>query len=262
MSRRFSNEWLIQVKNGEIPGHRLVYKFGRNSAVGTSPVPISIGGVYATPTSNTSLEIVSDDVADDIAGVGAKKVMVFGLVLTGDLFVSQTEEVDMDGTTPVALAHDYIRVFRAYVSESGTYASPTTVSQVGTITIQETGAGAVWLQIDELVAGNGLGQSQTALYTTESETTSILLAATFSVDSSKVAKIILFQRPNADDVTIPFAGVRRIVHQWDGIDAPDGSTFWMPMSKIVGAADIGFMASVSVGTGSISAEFYLLEMDN
>lgn len=255
-----SRDFLTEVKLGNIPGHRLIHKFGHNTNTGATPSPVSTGGVYQTPTSNTSLELLSDDANDTSAGSGARKIIVQGLVLTGGEFVTQEEEIITNGTTPVALANDYIRLFRAWLSESGTYASPTAVSGHGTITIRGAGAGVTWLQIDEFVSGNSAGQSQTALYTTPTNTKSVLFAPTFSVDSTKVAKIILFHRPNADTVTAPFSA-RRLIHEWYGINIPDGTNFIVPVATFEGATDIGFMASVSVGTGDVGAEFWLLEID-
>lgn len=262
MSFYGNTDFLTQVKLGNVPGHSLIHKFGKNDAVGTSPVPIAIGGVYPTPSANVALEILSDDANDDVAGTGARKVTIQGLTLSGGLFVSQEEEVEMDGTTAVDLANSYIRVFRMWISESGTYATPTTVSSPGTITLRVDGAGATWCQIAEFTAGNSAGQSQTALYTTPSNTTSILYSPIFTIDALKTVNMYFFHRPNADDVTTPFTGARRMVHEWLGLASGNYPTDMMPISKFTGATDVGFMGEVSATTGSISAEFWLLQIDD
>jgi len=262
MSYIIDRDFLTEVKRGNVPGYRLIHKFGKNGAVGTSPVPIATGGVYPTPTANVALEIVSDDGDDDVAGDGARKVMIQGLTLDGGAFVAQEEEVEMDGTTPVDLANEYIRVFRMWISETGTYATPTSVSSPGTITLQVDGAGATWCQIDEFTAGNSAGQTQTALYTTPSATTSVLYSPVYTVDSTKVANVYFFHRPNADDVSSPYTGARRLVHEWLGLSSGNHPTDLMPVAYFDGATDMGFMAEVSQTTGAISAEFWLLEIDD
>jgi len=82
--------------------------------------------------------------------------------------------------------------FREWTSETGTYATSTTVSSPGTHTVQGLDGGVIWLQVDEFSTGNSAGQSQTALYTTRTARKSILFNPLFPVDSRKVANIILF----------------------------------------------------------------------
>lgn len=261
MSRQFTRDFFTEVKLGNIPGHRLIHKFGRNDAIGTSPTAVAVGGLYQTLMANTSVEIVSTSGSDAVAGGGATKVFVSGLTISGGVFVSQEETVTLTGTTPAALANQYVRIFRAYICESEGYAGLTTVSGVGTITIQTAGAGAVWLQIGLFAAGNSAGQSQVAFYTTPSATKGILFSPHFTIDSTKVGNIAMFLRPNADDVITPYTGARRMIHQWDGVAEPAGVGFFKPYSYFSGATDFGVFASVSVGTGAVSAEFWILEID-
>ncbi len=255
-----SRDFFTEVKLGNVPGYSLIHKFGRNDVIGTTSSVVAIGGVYPTPMVNTALEVVSTSTSDAVGGGGATKVMVFGLVETAGIWSAQSEEVTLTGTTPSPLANDYIRIFRSYISETEGYASPTSVSGVGTLTIQEAGAGAAWLVIGLFTTGNSAGQSQVAMYTTPSASKGILFTPHFTIDSTKVANITMFLRPNADDVITPFTGARRMIHQWDGLDAPGGGNFFKPYSSFVGATDFGVMASVGVGTGTVSAEFWILEI--
>lgn len=262
MSRQFTRDFLTEVKLGNIPGHRLVHKFGRNDAIGTTPTFIGVGGVYATPTANTALEILSSSVDDDTGGGGATKVTIKGVQENGGVWTKVSEEVTLDGTTPVALANNYIRVPRIYISESEAYASLSTVSGVGTITVRVSGAGATWIQIAQFTAGNSAGQSQTAGHTTPSATSGIIYSPQFTIDSTKVGNVAMFFRPNADDVSTPYTGIRRMIQQYDGLTAPDGANFLIPYQEYTGVTDIGLFGSVSVGTGAISAEFWVLEVDD
>ena len=262
MSRQFSVDYFTEVKLGNITGHRLIHKFGRNSAVGTSPTFISVGGTYATPVANTALEILSSSVNDDVGGGGATKVTIKGVQENAGVWTKVSEAVTLDGTTPVALANNYIRVPRMYISESESYASLSAVSGVGTITLRVSGGGATWAQIDEYATGNSAGQSQIAGHTTPSGTTGVIYPVHFSVDSTKVANVAMFFRGNADDVSTPYTGIRRMIQQFDGIIAPDGNPHFAGYQEYVGATDMGVFGSVSVGTGAISAEFWVLEIDD
>lgn len=255
-------DYLARVKAGLVTGHTLTQKFGRNSLVGTSFAPIALNGVYQTPSTNQTLEMLSSNAGDTSAGAGARKVLLQGKYFSGGLLLDQEEEVTMNGTTPVTLTKSWARTPRMFVLESGTYASMTSVSALGTITLRDQGGSGVdWLVMDQFSTNNSAGQSQCALYTTPNNTRSVLYSPTFSIDSNKVGNIMFFHRPNADVVVAPFSA-RRVVQQWDGIKAPDGSTFLVPFASFTGAVDMGFMGKVSVGTGSISANFWLLEVQD
>ena len=263
MSYFGNKDFLIEVKRGNIAGHRLIHKFGRNEEVGTSFEPISINGVYRTPSSNESgLEIVSSDADDTAAGDGARKVMIQGVQFSGGVLVAIEEEIALDGVNPVSLVEDYARIFRAWVSECGAYATTSAASAQGVITVSETVGGAEWIIIDQFAANNSGGQTQTALYTTPSATTSVLLGLHWSVEGSKTVGLIVFHRPNADDVSASFTGARRIVYQCDDAINAVPPPFGYPLAYFDGATDMGFMGINSVGTAKVSADFWLLEIDD
>ena len=112
-------DWYTEVAKGNVPGHSLVHKFGATDA-GTTMAPVTVSGFYRVPTAATALEFVSDDANDDAAGTGAREVTVVGL---DENWAEVTQTVVTDGLTPVALGTDLIRLYRWYVSSSGTYAS-------------------------------------------------------------------------------------------------------------------------------------------
>lgn len=74
------------------------------------------GFVSAAATTN----IVSSSADDTAAGAGAQSVSVLGLVVNGGVWVETTETVELNGTAPVTLSNEYIRVYRAYVDVAGT----------------------------------------------------------------------------------------------------------------------------------------------
>ena len=106
-------------------------KFGYNNDIdiGTE-VLWSVGGSFTRLTTARTLSIVSTSTDDDIGGIGATKVIVYGI---DENRLSQTEVVDMDGTTPVTTSGSWLGVNRIAV-----YLCGTAENNVGTITATAT----------------------------------------------------------------------------------------------------------------------------
>lgn len=106
-----------KVALGLISGVQAQNKIGANFAVGTTQEDIwTVGGTETYLTSAETMDIVSADAADDIAGTGAQKVKIFGL---DDSFNIVSEEIDMDGITPVTTTQTFLRIYRAEVTQAG-----------------------------------------------------------------------------------------------------------------------------------------------
>jgi len=242
---------------GKQVGKTIMRKFGANSEVGTSWEPITSSATYQTPTTAQTVEIVSDDNTNDKAGgVGALKVMIVGL---GADWYEQEEEVTLNGTTAVALTKSFTRIFRMYVTESGTYATPSAVSHNSTITVQSTGAGVVWATI-ETEESLGMGQSQIGVYTVPKGKRAFILTNFVTVETTKVVTLAMFQRPNTDDVTTPFSS-RKLMTLQRGTSGVNSFRPRGAINGIIGPTDIGFMAHTSVGTAQVSVEFEVLMVD-
>lgn len=248
-------DWWHKVKTGNIPGHSIVNKFG-SATVGTTIVPISTSLNYRTPIAATSLEFVSSSANDTSAGSGAQQVTVIGLDSTW-AEVSQT--VETNGTTAVALGTDLIRLYRWYVSRSGTYATQTAGSHVGNLTIRESGAGGTWATISN--SPFPFGQSQIGCFTIPAGKTGYVVSKNFFSDSSKTVDLYFFSRANADDVTTPFTGAMRIVEREVGLSGGFGPNWKAGKGPFVGPCDIGFMGVIAVGTADIAVEFEILLID-
>lgn len=257
MTRQFSTSFLTEVAKGNVPGHSYIHKFGRNDAVGTSLIPICNGGNYQTPTSAQALEILSSSANDAAAGTGARKVVIQGLNAS---CAEINEEVTLNGTTPVALSTQFFRIFRVFVSESGSYANQSTPSQLGTITIRGAGGGDTWVTIPLLNSTFGVAQSLIGAYTVPAGKTAYILSQTITVDSGKSATVVFFKRENVDTVSAPFEPLR-------AQNIYTGLTGFHEMLHITNESypektDMGFMGFMSTGTGDISVEFELLLVDN
>lgn len=246
------NQFLIEVAKGNVPKHSLVNKFGAGNLT-TTLLPIDQDNTYKTPTTPVSLEFVSSSANDTSAGTGARQITIVGLDAN---WAEQTVTLTTNGTTAVALTGTWLRLYRWYVSQSGTYATESAGSHAGTLTIRVAGAGATWSTIP--ITPFPVGQSQIGIYTIPIGYTAQLLAKNIFVDSTKTADIYFFQRPLANDVTTPFTGTMRLFEREIGVTGGFELITPAPKGPFVGPCDVGFMGKVSAGTGECSVEFQLL----
>lgn len=243
----------LDVSAGEYDGITVVHKFGRNESVGTTTEPISLGGIYRTPTNAVSLEVVSNDADDTAAGAGARSLYVEGLASD---FTLQSETVDLSGLSAAALTNTYVRLFRAYVETSGTYAVQTNGSHQGVITIRESGGGDTWATINDVTIFPK-GQTQIACYTVPAGYSAYIPNIQIHVESSKPCSLFLFQRRDADDVTPPYSAMR-LVQEWDGVDGQEDDTYDAPLGPFPEKTDVGFMGRVAATAAKVSVDFEII----
>ena len=245
-------DFYTEVAKGNVPGHSVIHKFGSCLLTPVQRV-ITQTGTYPTPLAVTSLEVVSSSAADTAAGLGARQLIVIGLDAN---YEEISTVVTMNGLTAVPLDVDFIRVYRWYVLSSGSYANSTTSSHVGDLMIQGLGGGTVW----DIIPSTPLpyGQSSIGAFTIPKGQTAFLLSKQIFVDSSKSADIFFFQRDHADDVTVPFSGIRRLLENEIGVAGTLTMDFRSPKGPFVGPCDVGFFGSVEVSTAFASVEFELL----
>lgn len=109
--------FLTEIAQGKVGGHDFVAKFGRNSEINIASTPEDVwegGGTYTgQPTgSPETVEVFSSDAADDSAGTGMRTLRIFGL-LTSDATEETSEDVVLDGVTPVNTVNTWYRIYRA-----------------------------------------------------------------------------------------------------------------------------------------------------
>lgn len=98
--KSFSSDFLLEVAKGNVPGHVIVEKFGRNPDISSNSDPEDIwngGGLYTGfPTGAAETIDVSSGSAEDGAGTstGLLSIRLFGQ-LAG---VAQTEDITLNGT--------------------------------------------------------------------------------------------------------------------------------------------------------------------
>jgi hypothetical protein len=251
-------EYGIEAAKGNVPNVSIIQKFGRNTAVSSTFVPICLGGFYRTPTTNTALEVVSTDADDNASGAGARTIYYEGLQESNGSLVVVSDVVELDGLTPVALPDSLIRLYRWYVASSGVYATQSVGSHQGDLTIQESGGGSVWAKIEN----NGFprAQSQIAAYTVPSGYTAYVSKISYSVESDKEADILMFKREGVLNTTAPYNAMTLVTE----INSATGNyTVDLDVPYVFEEeTDLGFIGKLKANTGPMTIDFTIYLIQN
>ncbi len=249
--------FFFAVEKEHIPGHSYFHKFGKGN-VGTTMVPVASSLKYPTPTTATTLEVVSTDADDTAAGAGARSITIQGLDENWDLV---TQTVAMNGLTPVPFPNDMMRVFRWWVATSGVYATSSTGSHQGTITIQTSPGAVLWF--NGTVDPYPKGQSEIAGFSVPDGYTAYVFIHSIAVDSAKAVDIIFVQRANADTIAAPFSPMRAVTEYVSVTGALSPGAKDIPVNGGFSArTDLIWMGKVTSGTASISILYDILLIKN
>jgi hypothetical protein len=253
MTELRKTDFLIEVQKGNIAGHSMVHKFGRNDVVGTawehvSLTPFSTANFLQTPT---AMFIKSGgNAADTALGNNAREVIVQGIDST---LAEVTSTIATAGaaSTP-ATSETYWRVHRAWVSAVGTYGA----ANAGAVVIADATASNTYITIASVE-----GQTQYAGYTIPTGKTGYLLSVHVTVDATKRTDIRCMTRENMNDVAAPMSSPR-IKLYWDGIINDFQYIPRGPELSLAAGTDIWFEAKADAGTSEVSVDFELLLVDN
>ena len=247
--------WL-DISRGLVVGLESIKKFGRNIAVGTNFVPISMGGAYQVPQSTgaTMLRVkAGGDARDTAAGDGAREITLVGL---DENFDPLTETVATAGVSASsATVGTFTRLLRFFVSASGTYASAVAGSHFDDIVIENSAGGTDWGTIDS--ADFPKGQSEIGVYSIPTGTTGHVKLRNLSVDTGKTIDLVFFSRTNIDQTSPPYDAMRAqsVVSGVVGGSIEVFGETDIPFGPYVGPTDIGFMGKVANGTAKVAVEF-------
>ena len=161
---------------GSVPGWRFRVRFGFSDDISTAERLIwdGPGGAYPYPAVAAVVTVSSDDANDTSAGSGAQTVTISGLDAG---FFEITEDVVMDGVTPVTTTLEYLRIFGLRVS-SGAENVGIIYAGTGTVT---SGEPAVILA--QMIAG--MAATSSAQFTVPADHSAILRAITVGGDSTQ-----------------------------------------------------------------------------
>jgi hypothetical protein len=176
----------LAVQQGKVPGYTMVNKFGYNPSIGSLAFETiwETGGNYPWQSTAVTVDVVSDNTNDDVAGTGARTLRIQGL--DGSYNFAE-ETVDMDGTTTVTTTQTFLRVFRMSVETAGT-----SENNEGTITATYTGGSDVAATIT-----SGNGQTLMCLYTIPANYTGYLLSMNISSGKDQEMDFKFIQRDNS-----------------------------------------------------------------
>ncbi len=248
--------FFLEIAKGNVPGHALVTKFGRNPDIDTTTDPEDIwegGATMNWPTSAGVISVSSTDADDDgnpTTNTGAQKITFEGLDGNWD---EATEEVTLDGTNPVTTSGTFIRVNRAYITQAGTYRGTNEGSVQGTI------GGSTMVALL-----GGTGQTLLGRYSVPAGKTAYLYTSQIIVGSGATtnrASVTGFQVPNADDTTQPYAGAKRIFYEANNIELVETYHPEMPIT-FTEKTDIWYQAEVDTNNTEVSVRFNLVLVDN
>ena len=232
----------------------VVHKFGRAN-VSTTFVPVAWGLKYQTPqvAAATKLRVKLGDVKDDAGGDGARAIVIQGIDDVGDL-VSET--ILTAGTSAGANSvNDYIRIFRAYVSESGTYTSSTAGAHEADIIIENAAGSADWLTIDSTDFPRG--QSEIACYTIPNGYTAYISYIKVATESTKPTTVVMFKRENILETAAPYSAGRMVI-ELGGLDGVTTFQPDIPYGPYPAGTDLVWMGKVTSGTSLVDIDFEIL----
>ena len=110
-------DYPTRVALGDVQGVTAFRKFGMNDVVGAGTYDIwPSASTRQLPAAAGTVAVVSSSVNDTAAGTGARTVVLSGLDAN---YLTISETIALNGTTPVNSVNSYLRVNRTYVSTAG-----------------------------------------------------------------------------------------------------------------------------------------------
>lgn len=254
------DEFGFRVVSGQIEGYAVVHKFGHHENVGGTFEPVTDLGIYETPqvSGATTLRIkAGGDANDTAAGSGAREIMLFGLDETG---AEVTETLATNGASASAVTSaTFLRLFRVFVSASGTYATASSGSHADTITIENGSGGTDWAEME--VVGFPFAQSEIGVYSVPLGKTAYISQISIEVDGNKTPDVILFQRQGILETSAPYSAMR-VVQNFVGLTGTMNEEYDVPIGPFPALTDVGFMAEVGTGSAAVSVDFTIIVVDD
>lgn len=245
-------------KGNEIPGYYLIQKFGSNSAVGTTYVPVTDGGIYMMPQAAgaKALRIRGGDAADAATGAGARLVTLQGL---DDSFENSFENLITNGTSASDPSSKlYTRLPRAFIPPlgSGTYATVTPLagSHAAAIIIEDTD-GNEWGRIN--ATGFPYATTEIAAYSIAANEIGYLVHGDIFTDAVRTTDALMYTRENINQTEAPYSPMK----VFKPFKLQGGQLildFGLAPFAIRGPADTGLLAKVDSGVATVAAGFDLL----
>lgn len=246
----------LDISRGNVQGVRVLHHFGRNTAIASTFTPVTRSGFYRTPqvSGATALRVKAGGNANDTAnGSGARAVTLVGLNAAGELISETIATAGASASAPSTKT--FIRLMDAFVSASGTYATQTSASHVGTITIENAAGTGDWALISD--GSFPRGDSEIGAYTVPKGRSAYVQSIRLASDADKKANIVLFKRSGILEAVAPYSPMVLVAE----FPAVSGSlqVDYDPPLAFPQLTDFGFMASVSASTVDVTVSFDVIE---
>jgi len=238
---------------GNIPGKSAVHKFGAIIGITSSTVykPVTLGEVYQTPqvSGATTLRVKAGNANDTAAGSGAREVTLQGLDETGAFIEVAVATAGASAST--ATTETFLRLFRAWVSASGTYATATAGSHAADIVIENGAGGTDWATLDSTAFPKA--QTQIAVYSVPLGKQAVVNDYKITTGGNKPVDFIFFQRQNILETAAPYTAMRMIL-ELTQVDTEFSPEFNIPLGPFPALTDIGWMAKGAT-TPDVTVDF-------
>jgi hypothetical protein len=189
---------------------------------------------------------------DTAAGSGAREITLEGLDETGSLVTETLATAGTSASSPTTAT--FIRLFRAYVSKSGTYTTATTGSHSDDIVIENSGGGTDWATISSTDFPRS--QTEIGLYSIPVGWTGYLVSGFGFTDSTKVTEILFFKREGIMNTAPPYEAMRIVFEE-----RVEGGEFTIEIKAPIllgSGCDVGFLAKVNAQTAEVDVDFEIL----
>ena len=245
-----SNDFFLELAKGNIPGHSIVHKFGKNPDIDIASGFEALwnGGEEYTGFNATEAQIVevySTSANDTAAGSGARTAQLFGLDKNGD---EQDEVIILSGLigTSVDSAKEYLRLDRVKITSAGT-----TGHNEGAITVRQK------TTIANIFAVMPIGNNQTAIacYTIPNKQRGLL----YDWFASAAKKQTAFS--NARIKARPFGGVFQVKEEMSVVTSGSSLVdrgYKLPKNTLGPMTDIYIEADTDTNGMGISGGFSLI----
>ena len=195
LSPLYAKDYFLEIAKGNIKGTTHIEKFGNKEDVGTDWSVIWSGNSPYTGFNATTAEpvnISSTSIEDSITGTGLRKVRLYGL---GDGYISQTEELELDGTNAVTSTLSFIRLDRIWGYEDNEIASNR--ENIGVITATQS----ITPDITFAIIPIGHNSTMMALYTVPAGKTAYIYSRTATIANKQTATVeVRFKQRNYGSV--------------------------------------------------------------
>ncbi len=252
----FSADFLFRCSLGLVAGASISNRIGtvNVASMGTPEDVMSQGGTLSNITAGEKFEVVSDDINDTAAGTGLRTLRLFGL--NDVTLLAQTEDLAMNGQTPVPTTKDWFRITGMLGLTSGVYGNSLVGANIGTISC--TGVDSS-VKVSEIAvdAGVGVGNSESTHFTVPAGSIAFVLGGLMSADGNKEATVHVFQRGDIDVVSGSVA-CRRRIRTFNKIVAPIVAPSVRGQIPILEKTDVWMEANVGANATIVDASYSLL----